>query len=157
MLMKYNSFREDYMRLINEQVDMRTSSHKDEFISLDELRAVKIAIKEIDIKLKQKVDGVAYAEDLARRDRDVKDGEKALRDDLEKLRNVGETNLSLLRKADADTLHMLEDVKKEFGKLVAEVEGRSVNRDKEIKEVIKQLDSDLQASKTKTDESEARI
>jgi hypothetical protein len=26
--MRYNSFREDYCRLIEEQVDMRTASHK---------------------------------------------------------------------------------------------------------------------------------
>lgn len=45
--MKYNSFREDYKRLIEEQVDMRTARLKDEFVSLEEIRTVKIAIKEI--------------------------------------------------------------------------------------------------------------
>jgi hypothetical protein len=54
--MRYNSFREDYKRLIEEQVDMRTASYKGEFISLDELRPVKIAIKEIEVRLRSKLD-----------------------------------------------------------------------------------------------------
>lgn len=33
--MKYNSFREDYKRLIEEQVDMRTAGHKGEFVGMD--------------------------------------------------------------------------------------------------------------------------
>lgn len=67
--MRYNSFREDYKRLIEEQVDMRTSSHKDEFISLDELRPVKIAIKEIEVRLRNKLDVSTFTDEGERRDR----------------------------------------------------------------------------------------
>lgn len=84
--MKYNGFREDYKRLINEQVDMRTASHKDEFISLDELRSVKIAIKEIDIKMKSKVDNAVHLEECTKREQAQKEVENRFKDDLDKMR-----------------------------------------------------------------------
>lgn len=68
--MRYNSFREDYKRLIEEQVDMRTGRLKEEFISLDEIRPMKITIKEIEVRLRSKVDQDSYADECQKRDKD---------------------------------------------------------------------------------------
>lgn len=67
--MRYNSFREDYKRLIEEQVDMRTARLKDEFVSLDEIRPVKIMIKELEVRLRSKVDNILYVDECQKRDK----------------------------------------------------------------------------------------
>ena len=67
--MRYNSFREDYKRLIEEQVDMRTARLKDEFVSLDEIRPVKITIKELEVRLRSKVDNIIYVDECQKRDK----------------------------------------------------------------------------------------
>jgi hypothetical protein len=67
--MRYNSFREDYKRLIEEQVDMRTARLKDEFVSLDEIRPVKITIKELEVRLRSKVDNILYVDECQKRDK----------------------------------------------------------------------------------------
>ena len=67
--MRYNSFREDYKRLIEEQVDMRTARLKDEFVSLDEIRPVKIMIKELEVRLRSKVDNIIYVDECQKRDK----------------------------------------------------------------------------------------
>ena len=67
--MKYNSFREDYKRLIEDQVDLRTARLKDEFVSMEELRPVKITIKEIEVRLRSKVDQGTYQDECQKREK----------------------------------------------------------------------------------------
>lgn len=152
MTMKYNGFREDYMRLINEQVDMRTASHKDEFISLDELRTVKIAIKEIDIKLKTKLDIAAHTEECGKREREHRELEARLRDEIDKMRGANEGNFNSLKKADLEMQNSLELFKKDAVKLVIDTDAKTLAHISELRELIKSLNADLQESKTKAAE-----
>ena len=55
--------------MIEEQVDMRTARLKDEFVSLEEMRPIKITIKEIEVRLRSKVDQGTYMDDSHKRDR----------------------------------------------------------------------------------------
>lgn len=52
---------------IGDEVDIRTANFKDDFISIDELRGVKIALKELEIKVKSKVDSSAYHDEMTKK------------------------------------------------------------------------------------------
>lgn len=77
--MRYNSFREDYKRLIEEQVDMRTARLKDDFVGIEEIRPVKILIKEIEVRLRSKVDQAAYNDECQKKDKEYHESELKLR------------------------------------------------------------------------------
>jgi len=49
---------------------MRTASHKDEFVSLDEIRPLKIAIKENEVRLRSKLDVAIFNDESQNRDKE---------------------------------------------------------------------------------------
>lgn len=98
--MRYNSFREDYKRLIEEQVGMRTASYKEEFISLDEIRPLKIAMKELEVRLRSKLDTVAFNEDVEKRNKEKEEFDAKIKAEFSRVHTEVDGHVQHLHKAD---------------------------------------------------------